>query len=78
MSEFDLKKIADNADMIVRGYAFTRKGEFISVLNLNNPDRAVLLSASGRVLESNTDEIEEAIIRNIWNADKKYMEKLNA
>ena len=34
MSEEKLKEIADNADMIVRGYAFTKKDKNISVLNL--------------------------------------------
>lgn len=32
-----LEQIADNADLIINGYAFTRKGENVSVLNLNKP-----------------------------------------
>ena len=36
-----LKKIADEADMIVAGYAFTKNAEgLIQVLNLSNPEEA--------------------------------------
>lgn len=38
----DIKNIADGADIIVNGYAFTRKDDGIHVLNLNNPDKAVV------------------------------------
>ena len=36
----DIKQVADAADMIVNGYAFTRCTEGYRVLNLNRPDRA--------------------------------------
>jgi len=35
----DIKTIADNADVIINGYAFTRKDDSIHVLNLNSPDK---------------------------------------
>ena len=60
--------------MIVKGYAFSYKDNNISVLNLNNPSRAILISQDGVILESNTDEIEEALILKIWNEDKEFME----
>lgn len=31
----DFKTIADNADLIINGYAFTKSGDYIRVLNLN-------------------------------------------
>lgn len=74
MSENELKRIADDAAMIVKGYAFSYKDNFISVLNLNNPSRAMLISKDGEIIESNTDEIEEALILKIWNEDKEFME----
>lgn len=74
MSEKELKQIADDAAMIVKGYAFSYKDNFISVLNLNNPSRAMLISKDGEIIESNTDEIEEALILKIWNEDKEFME----
>ena len=52
MTESKLREIADAADMIVRGYAFTKKDGNISVLNLNRPDCAMLMTPSGKMLES--------------------------
>lgn len=49
----DIKIIADEADMIVNGYAFKRCKEGYRVLNLNRPDRATVLSLDGKVLETN-------------------------
>lgn len=39
MREEDITYIADNANFIVCGYAFSRQEDgFISILNLNHPD----------------------------------------
>lgn len=78
MSEKQLEEIADNADMIVHNYAFTRKGDTISILNLRNPSRAMLISNSGTLLETNMDEIEQVIVQKIWEKDAEYMECVNA
>lgn len=40
----DVNKVADEADMIVNGYAFTQNKEGCRVLNLNRPDKATVLS----------------------------------
>lgn len=37
-----IKQIADAADMIINGYAYTRCPEGYRVLNLNRPDRAAV------------------------------------
>ena len=54
----DIKTIADEADVIINGYAFTRKVDGIHVLNLNRPDKAVVFIADGQVLETTMDDIE--------------------
>lgn len=74
MSKEELKLIADQSNMIVKGYAFTYHDGNVSVLDLNRPDRALLISKDGKVLESNTDDIEETLILKIWNEDKEFME----
>ena len=51
-----LKAIADNADVIVNGYAFTKSGDNIYVLNLNRPDKASLMRRTGEVLETSMDD----------------------
>ena len=37
----NVKDVADKADMIINGYAFTKNGEYIRILNLDNINRAV-------------------------------------
>ena len=65
MRMLDIKAIADKADMIVRGYAFTREGDKVRVLNLARPDKAVVLSTAGEMLETSMDDIEVEIVNEI-------------
>ena len=71
----DIKTIADKADIIVNGYAFTRNGERIQVLNLNCPDKAVVFSTDEEVLETTMDDIELSIASRYLQQNKKYMEE---
>lgn len=73
MSE-ELMKIADNANLIVNGFAFTVKNGQISVLNLNRPDQATVLSRDGEVLETSMDDIELSIVQNYLQKNRKYLE----
>ena len=43
-----IKEIADKADMIVNGYAFTRENNQIRILNLNNLEKALVISGMER------------------------------
>jgi len=70
----DIKTIADNADMIINGYAFTRNDNHIHVLNLNCPDKAVVFSQDGEVLETTMDDIEISIASRYLRQNLKYME----
>lgn len=72
----DIKKIADEADMILNGYAYTRKQNIIQVLNLNDPKSASVLSLDGDVLETTMDDIELSIILDYYKRDRKYMEEI--
>ncbi len=74
MPEEKIKQIADNADMIVRGYAFTREGDLIRVFNTNDGLSATVITADGTMVESNMDEMEQALVQSIWQRDSKYME----
>ncbi len=45
MPEKELQKIAENAKIIVNGYAFSKRDDgFISILNLDHPDCAMVIS----------------------------------
>ena len=74
MPEERIKQIADNADMIVRGYAFTREGDLIRVFNTNDGLSATVLTADGAMVGSSMDEMEQALVQSIWQRDSKYME----
>ena len=50
----------------------------ISILNLRKPNRAMVISENGKLLETNMDEIEQVIVQNIWKKDSEYMEKADA
>ena len=54
----DIEKIADKADLIVNGYAFTSEENKIKVLNLNFPDNAAVLNKDGKVVETNMKDID--------------------
>ena len=70
----DIKAIADKADIIINGYAFTRDGDFFRVLNLNNPSKAVVFSLQGEVLETTMDDIELSIACRYFQQAIKFME----
>ena len=72
-----IREIADRADMIVNGYAFTRENRQIRVLNLNNLDKALVLSEDGRVLQTTMDDIEIRIVLDYWDNDRKFMQDEN-
>ena len=70
----DINTIADKADVIVNGYAFTREDDRIRVLNLNSPDKAVVFSTDGEVLETTMDDIELSIASRYLQQNLKFME----
>lgn len=68
-----IREIADRANMIVNGYAFTRENGQIRVLNLDNLDKALVMSEDGRVLQTTMDDIEIRIVLYYWDNDRKFM-----
>ena len=78
MSEKELISIADSSDMIVGGYSFTKKGDKVSVLNLNNPSSAMVLLLNGKIAETNMDPIEQALVLRHWQKNSSFLEAENA
>ena len=70
----DISEVADNADFIVNGYAFSAAGEYFRVLNLNHTDRAVVLDRSGEVIETSMDDAEISIVQEYFHRNIKYAE----
>ena len=70
----DIKTIADKADVIINGYAFTKENDRIHVLNLNSPQKAVVFNLDSEVLETTMDDIELSIVSRYLQQNLKYME----
>lgn len=73
----DIIKVADDADMIVSGYAFTCSECGIRVLNLNNPDSAAILSKEGELLATNMSDIETVTMLDHFKRNQKFLEDLD-
>ena len=71
----DIALVAEQADMIVNGYAFTHDKDRIRILNLNNPDKAVSLAPDGVVLETSMDDIEIRIVKDYLKKNFEFMEE---
>lgn len=79
MNENERKQIAENASMIVGGYAFSQTAEnFIRIVDLHAPFHALVITYDGEVSETNMDDIEINIVLKYWNRNKKVMEEAYA
>ena len=70
----DVNKAAEEAEVIIQGYAINRCEEGIRILNLNNKKGAAVLLENGTLIETNMDEIELAIAKEYMLSALKYME----
>ncbi len=68
-------EIADAAEMIINGYAFMKMGDNIRVLNLNQSDKAALMTKAGEILETSMNDIEIDIMLDYYHRNSKYMEE---
>lgn len=74
----NISNVADNADFIVNGYAFTKEKDIIRILNLNHPEKASVITSSGELIETSMDDIEIEIILDYYNRNSKYLEDIYA
>ena len=75
MSNEDIQKIADNADMILAGYAFTKtKDGFIRILNLQNTDEACVLQQDGTMIETTMNDINLLKVQSYYLKNLDFME----
>lgn len=72
--QLDIKDIADKADMIINGYAFTKKDEWVRVLNLNCINHAAVI-LNDKIVETNMDDIEKEIVMDYYSRNKQFMEE---
>ena len=75
MSDREVAEIAEQAKFIVSGYAFTvQEDGFVSILNLNHPDCAMVVSREGEIIETNMDPIEQQIVLELCRKNLQFME----
>ena len=55
-----------------------KKDGKIAVLNINSPEYAMVLSLEGKLLETNMEPVEQALILIIWEKNSYLMEDDNA
>lgn len=72
--QLNIKDIADRADMIINGYAFTKDGEYVRVLNLNCLNHAAVIYKD-KVIETNMDDIEKQIVSDYYERNKQFLEE---
>ena len=75
MREEEISFIADSANIIVCGYAFTKREDgFISILNLQHPDSAMVINNKGEIIETNMEKIEQKIVLDLCKRNLQFME----
>lgn len=79
MPETEKIRIAEEADMIVGGYAYLLFEGNVRVVNLNKLNPGVMVfTYDGEMLESSMDPIEETIALQKWEENKEFVEENNA
>lgn len=76
MSESEIKRIADNADMIVAGYAYTKLEDgFISVVYLYNTNMACIIDKDGNIVASTMNDCGDMCVQNYYRINKTLLEE---
>jgi hypothetical protein len=75
--QLNIKEIADKADMIINGYAFTKEDGWVRVLNLNRLNHAAVIM-NDKIVETNMDDIENEIVIEYYQQNKQFMEEPDA
>lgn len=73
-----LQEIADAADIIIAGYAFSKTGAYIRVLNLEKTENAAVLDKEGNMIETTMDDIELSLVQSYYLRNKELMEEDDA
>ena len=75
MPEDRVRQIADEAAFLVKGYAFSlREDGFVSILNLEHPECAMVVDRSGEMIETNMDAIEQKIVLELCRKNLQFLE----
>ena len=68
------KEIADQAEVIINGYAVIKNDIGMLVVNLNADNASAVCDRNDEMLETSMDDIDLAIAHDYLIKSKKYME----
>ena len=66
-------EIADNADMIVDGYAFTMDEAGCRVIDLNESNNSMVINSEDEVIETTMEDIEISIVMDLYKRNKVFL-----
>ena len=69
------REIADEADMIVAGYAYKLIDDYVEVIDINDLDKRAIIF-NGQVIESVMSDEEDDVILKYFERNKELMEGL--
>jgi hypothetical protein len=72
MPEVKMKEVADAADMVVNGYAYTFIGDNIRILNLRT-GKAALVTPSREISETNMDDMDIGVAMRYLIDNEQFM-----
>ena len=70
----DVKSIAEEADVIISGFAFLFEGEKVKVVDLNNGHGVAVFKKDGTLIETNMDSVEQDIAKGYLSNALEYMD----
>ena len=72
MPEAKMKEVADAADMVVNGYAYTRIEDNVRVLNLRT-GKVALVTSGHEVSETNMDDMDLGVAMRYLIENEQFM-----
>ncbi len=69
----EIAAIAEGADMIVDGYAFTKDDQLVRVINLHDINQALVYDRQDKIIETSMDDIAAAIVGDIYAKNKRFL-----
>ena len=73
MTEQEIEKIADEADLIVAGYAYTVRRDRVAVTNLNAPEQWCVLTIDGEVTDVHMDDETLQKVKTLYRKNKQFL-----
>lgn len=69
-----VQQIAEKADMIVSGYAYIAKEDYVEVIDLNSPEKKAVIQ-NGEIVESVMDDTQDDIVLEYYSRNRSLLEE---